>query len=122
MNRNTASIERSSMPIASTTVASLKSASPNFASAIGRGAAAGAQVNIERVSIIAEGVAGSDLQRHGERLAGEIGAVLSRHAGRGSLRIGELSLRIAVDQLNDPVARERIASSVARRILDSLQD
>jgi hypothetical protein len=99
-------------------------ASEPMASAVsnGRRVTAGAQVHIERVNIIAEGVAGSDLQRHGERLAGDIGAILSSQVSNGRIRIGELSLRIAADQLNDFTSRERIARSVARRILDSLQD
>jgi hypothetical protein len=107
MNRNEANAVRSSMPGASSN---------------SHRAELGAQVHIERVSIIAEGNASSDLQRHGERLACEIGAILSSKVSSGHIRIGELSLRISADQLNDPSARERIASGVARRIFDSLQD
>ncbi len=112
MNGREATTQRPSMPNASAVPVQSND----------RRAASGAQVHIERFNIIAEGVAGSDFQRHGERLAGEIGERLSSRIGNGRIRIGELSLRIAADQLNDASARERIASSVARRIFDSLQD
>lgn len=84
-------------------------------------ASEGAQVHIESVRIVADGIAPGDAQRHGERLAGDIGRALSR-AGHGRIRIGELSLRIDASQLDDTAMRERVADSVARRILAAVRD
>lgn len=81
----------------------------------------GAQVHIESVRVVADGVSAGDAQRHAERLAGEIGRALSQ-AGQGRIRIGELSLHIDAAQLGDAAARERLACSVARRILAAVRD
>ncbi|MCC7247452.1 MAG: hypothetical protein IT473_02405 [Lysobacter sp.] len=81
----------------------------------------GAQVHIESVRVVADGVSAGDAQRHAERLAGDIGRALSQ-AGQGRIRIGELSLRIDATQLGDAAARERLAGSVARRILAAVRD
>ena len=81
----------------------------------------GAHVHIESVRVVADGVPAGDAQRHAERLAGDIGRALSQ-AGQGRIRIGELSLRIDATQLGDAAARERLAGSVARRILAAVRD
>ncbi|GEM_PF-3554681 len=82
---------------------------------------AGAQVHIDAVRIVADGSSAGDTQGHAQRLAEDIGRALSQ-AAHGRIRIGELSLRIDADQLGDPAARERLAESVARRILAAVRD
>jgi len=82
-----------------------------------------ASLHIGRLHLVTDRPLGdATAQALGRRLADALDAALVRAGIHGSLGIGELSVDLGADALDDERFLTRVADSLARRILDRVPD